>query len=539
MLFLDGTWNEDSEDRAPTNIVYLRERLNWELNIRRRRGSDDHARLPADFQNKPSTPIVVDGFEYVVKYLRGVGTGPFDRLRGALFGVGLEDNIRRAYKFLSDKFRPGDEIFVFGFSRGAFTARSLCGFLDAVGLLKREHCTQHNEEQAWRYYRTPPEERLSAEREYFSVKSLVHDERTARVRALCVFDTVGALGIPLKPLWRYNRSRYAFHDTDISSAVDIRLHALSLDEPRQVFEPTLWTKPKATSLNNERSPTEQVWFPGAHSDVGGGYIRWQHEAARETGLSDLPLAWMIQRLNWHLQQGDRLGDVHSAHRCCVQPQYTAPIPFYASDLLAPTGELNTRLQTLAVSALQHEPGTAWRCMLFSNRGRAINHLEGPHTSHGRGMSLSDPLNQAIHVSAFYRLRNSLTVHGRVGWWFRRFLRKHRTYRPMNLTTVVPYVAATYLKRSGSIHATATPWNDKCAAIFSWRHITVVDWTGRLLDPSKQEDVARVIEILPTPKQIGIREIPSQMARMAARIEAGLATGMPVEAFDEVTRKPTH
>src|SRR5262249_45990634 len=124
--------------------------------------------LPESHKTSGTSGFVFDGFEYIVYYDRGVGTGPFlDRLTGGVTGKGLDHNIRKAYRFLSQWFRPGDEIFVFGFSRGAFTARSLCGYLGAVGLLRAEACTAENETRAWNFYRTAPGDRVSAEWLYF------------------------------------------------------------------------------------------------------------------------------------------------------------------------------------------------------------------------------------------------------------------------------------------------------------------------------------------------------------------------------------
>src|SRR5579862_8038819 len=241
ILFLDGTWNEDSESNPATNIVYLRERLFWGLQERHRQdrpGDRKDFEALGGFTRKGISGLVFDGFEYIVYYDRGVGTGPYlDPLKGGIFGDGLNQKIREAYRFLSYWYRPGDEIFIFGFSRGAYTARSLAGYLQAVGLLRYEHCTTAIEARAWKYYRTAPGDRLSGELSWFQQPinggtSPVHDGRSMRVRALAVFDTVGALGVPAEGFRRLNRSKYEFHDTDVNSLVDIALHAVAIDEPR-------------------------------------------------------------------------------------------------------------------------------------------------------------------------------------------------------------------------------------------------------------------------------------------------------------------
>jgi uncharacterized protein (DUF2235 family) len=306
ILLLDGTWNDDEEEGPATNIVYLRELLFWGLQRRldHKDPADqaDYLKLDAGHRNKAASGLIFDGFEYVVYYGRGVGTGTLlDRVKGGALGMGLDNDIRRAYKFLSYWFRPGDEIFVFGFSRGAFTARSLCGYLHAVGLLRCEHCTPETEQRAWDFYRTPPHDRLSGDWEYFRQRdkvtctTRVHDGATMRIRALSLFDTVGALGVPGNLFRHFNRSKYEFHDTDVNTSVDIRLHAMAIDEPRPEFIASVWTKPKFKRFSDKLSPTEQVWFPGAHGDVGGGYVQWSDTGT--FGLSHIPLVWMLQRLN--------------------------------------------------------------------------------------------------------------------------------------------------------------------------------------------------------------------------------------------------
>ena len=272
ILLLDGTWNDDEEDTPATNIVYLRELLFWGLQQRLRRkdkvDQDDYCQLDQSNRSKAASGLIFDGFEYVVYYGRGVGTGAgFDRIKGGVLGFGLDEDIRRAYKFLSLWFRPGDEIFVFGFSRGAFTARSLCGYVHAVGLLRCENCNEDNEQRAWKFYRTPPADRLSAEWEHFrkvdpnSGTTRVHDAAAMRIRALSVFDTVGALGIPGNLFWRANRAKYAFHDTDVNSTVDIRLHAMAIDEPRPEFVAACGPSRNSSGSTTSSRPPSRSGFP--------------------------------------------------------------------------------------------------------------------------------------------------------------------------------------------------------------------------------------------------------------------------------------
>ena len=525
LVFLDGTWNEDIESQPASNIVYLRERLFWGMQTRlrekKKEDQEEFNSLPDEVKKRSIRSMIFDGFEYVVYYHRGVGTGPFlDRITGGMFGSGLEENIRRAYRFLSYWFRPGDEIFVFGFSRGAYTARSLCGYLNAVGLLKREHCTEENETRAWRYYRTTPAERFSADWLYFrnpehlSHRHLVHDDRSMRVRALGVFDTVGARGIPAAQFWRFNRSRYEFHDTEMGSKVDIRLHALAIDEPRWAFAPTLWTKPKFKVVYKE-SPTEQVWFPGAHSDIGGGYINWNE---RERGLSHLPIAWMIQRLKHHLMNTPPIETDGMTVTPTIQPNRKAPIPFYTDDLFPRSSEdvpsVRGEIKALAKKSFQHVPGKLWRMAFWRDPRRIINQIRLEDTrgikEEGR-VSFADPIGEMVHVSAFDRLSGYLKGGTRLRWWLRRFHKKVKYYYSTNLLVVIPYLVATYLQ----YHKDQTPWSD-CefiGSIFSWRAVRLVDWDGQPLDPQKPEDVVRAFEILPKPDDIAIAKMPGEMQYM--------------------------
>ncbi len=383
---------------------------------------------------------------------------------------------------LSYWFRPGDEIFVFGFSRGAFTARSLCGYLHAVGLLKREHCNAENEARAWNYYRTPPDDRLSAEWLSFRQpldqpeRSLVHDDRYVRVRVLGVFDTVGALGIPALGFNRFNRSKYQFHDTDVKSTVDIRLHALAIDEPRPEFPPTLWTKPKFRVIDDKRSPTEQVWFPGAHSDIGGGYVKWNR---LEIGLSHLTIAWMLQRLKHHLVSTPLL-DEDPLPPPAVAPKRHAPLPFYMDDLIV-GAKFAPKLKTLFA---QHKPWSPQR--MIRSASRVINQIaltdSEDAVAEGR-VPYADPIGEMIHASALRRIKERVRVDS-----------SFTPYLPKNLIGVIPYVAATYLKK----HQIDTDWQCFVGRIFSWKQIRIVGWDGQPLDPDNQDDVTRAFQLLPDP-----------------------------------------
>jgi uncharacterized protein (DUF2235 family) len=172
-------------------------------------------------------------------------------------------------------FERGDRIYLFGYSRGAFTARSLAGCIRNCGILKKNHADRIP--QAFSLYRNRRDDPGSAKSISFR-KRFSYETDIAFVG---VWDTVGALGIPFKILRRHNLNKYRFHDTSLSSSINYACHALAIDEMRRDFAPTLWTNKRRSGLK-----VVQTWFAGSHGDVGGGHA--------ETGLSDNALDWMMK-----------------------------------------------------------------------------------------------------------------------------------------------------------------------------------------------------------------------------------------------------
>ncbi|MEH0541778.1 DUF2235 domain-containing protein [Streptomyces sp. B21-105] len=227
-----------------------------------------------------------------VYYHSGVGTSRRERLRGGAFGVGLSRNVVDAYRFLVDNYEPGDQLYFFGFSRGAFTARSLAGLVRNSGILRGEYRDRVGD--AWTLYRSRTEEPTSTASRLFR-RSYAHE---TGIRFIGVWDTVGALGIPMPASRRlaagvdlFNR-RWAFHDTTLSSWVQSAFHALAVDEQRSPFPPTLWRRQAVTDSEEalrrrggKAQELKQVWFTGVHCDIGGGY--------EDPALSDIPLLWMV------------------------------------------------------------------------------------------------------------------------------------------------------------------------------------------------------------------------------------------------------
>lgn len=220
-------------------------------------------------------PKDAKGVEQVVFYDWGIGTGGFwDKLFGGGIGKGIDKNIQDGYRFLVHNFIPGDEVFIFGFSRGAYTARSLIGLIRNCGILKKTHADRIP--VAYDKYRSPNGPDSQRSRSFRKTYS-----REAKVKFLGVWDTVGALGVPFSILKGFNNKKYGFHDQKISSIIKNAYHALAIDERRGAFSPTLWETKKG------RKNTAQVWFPGIHSDVGGGYAK--------AGLSLVALEWMVKK----------------------------------------------------------------------------------------------------------------------------------------------------------------------------------------------------------------------------------------------------
>src|SRR5665213_257734 len=265
-LFLDGTWNTVDDD---TNV--------WRMKSLCARGADQ-----------------------ICYYNAGVGTEYGQRAAGGMFGYGLDAEVIQAYQWLMENYNPDDHIFIFGFSRGAFTARSLSGFISKCGLLKpgapislkqlyaryRKGSTAHT----IRELKNIPDGSLSFEDKWLKEYSM-----PIPIWFQGVWDTVGALGIPFGNFPTISRSKYAFLETDLRINNDRAFHALAIDEHRETFAPTLWTKTVTVGADTYAlrplDQVEQRWFVGAHADVGGGY---------DNGLlAQIPLKWLMQKAQSH------------------------------------------------------------------------------------------------------------------------------------------------------------------------------------------------------------------------------------------------
>jgi uncharacterized protein (DUF2235 family) len=215
-------------------------------------------------------------------YDSGVGTdgSAFEHFFGGSMGVGLFQKVRDGYEFLSFVWDPGDEIYIFGFSRGAYTARSLAGMIALFGVPNKNLDNQTVKRIFDAYRITDQAQRLTAKADLNAQYGLAD----VNIRMVGVWDTVGSLGVPGHLFDEFDQDRYGFLDTNLSPCVQKAFHAISIDERRASFPPTFWSNPDGTYRAND-SQVKQVWFPGVHCDVGGSYA--------ETQLSNITLRWMV------------------------------------------------------------------------------------------------------------------------------------------------------------------------------------------------------------------------------------------------------
>ncbi|MBR9728472.1 DUF2235 domain-containing protein [Shewanella intestini] len=253
VICADGTWNRPEKDLSTdqaSNVLRM-------------------ARAIA--------PLDTNNVAQQVFYDWGVGSY-YDTMLGGMTGRGLHKNIVDCYRYIVQNYQPGDDIYLFGFSRGAYTVRSLCGLINNCGIVKRAQAQLIH--QAFEHYKKPSSPYAPKGAKSVAFKQQ-YSHPSHRIAFVGVWDTVGAMGIPNSFLGLFDDSD-EFYDTKIGSNVAIARHALAIDEHRQDFKPTLW-QPR------DNLDMQQVWFAGAHSNVGGSYL------ADKNGqmLSDNALQWMV------------------------------------------------------------------------------------------------------------------------------------------------------------------------------------------------------------------------------------------------------
>lgn len=289
-LFLDGTWNNVDDN---TNV--------WRMKS-----------------------LCAKSSEQLVYYSAGVGTQSGEHLSGGMFGIGINKEVSDAYEWLVDHYEPDAQLFIFGFSRGAFTARSLAGFISKCGLLKSG--SPVSLKQLYERYRkggtlqsvralakVVDEKQLSQEDKWIKKYS-----RPIPIWFQGVWDTVGALGVPFPWLPKVSKGDFAFLETDLRINDTHAYHALAIDEHRKAFAPTLWTK-RTLKYGDTYPPraldkVEQRWFVGAHANVGGGY--------ENDLLPQIPLKWLMNKAIAHeLVFNDKVEIDGDENTCPIRDSY--------------------------------------------------------------------------------------------------------------------------------------------------------------------------------------------------------------------------
>jgi uncharacterized protein (DUF2235 family) len=413
VLCFDGTWSALSDPKALTNVVKL-----------------------ADL-----VTVNHDGVPQITYYNSGVGTGGrLDQFLGGVFGYGLKGNVKRGLTFLALNWQAGDEIYLFGFSRGAYTARALAGVIAAAGIpvdIKHaeHHWARYQEIARLRPKRGTPrdsEEWRNAQaaidkvrEEFVHLARNVDDNRNWQdvpIKCVGVWDTVGSYGVPsgfgLGALpFMFTYWTRGFRDTQFGRTVEVGLHAIAIDERRRPFIPTFWTlRPRSADEPHETPPkVEQVWFAGVHANIGGGY--------ENSGLSDLSLAWMLAQI-----------------------------------------EENTGLRFNALT-VKEEVWPCSACMLYtSSRWNWLNPRRSilPKPTTGLWASITAKLGWQSREPKRINEHVHWSVNERLGWPRSLVDRGAPTrYAPPNLQGVDAFTAPLPLEVALSDHKNGRQWTDKC------------------------------------------------------------------------------
>lgn len=300
IICADGTWNirdqvdKDTGTRRPTNVTKVARAIR---------------------------PRAHDGADQIVYYHSGIGTGgPLDKITGGAFGRGIEHDIREIYRFIVYNYEPGDELYFFGFSRGAFTVRSLAGFMNQVGLIEKD-----DDYYVPEIYACYESSKGPGSPEWTEAFHNVHGTRPCpAIRFIGVWDTVGALGSPGLLGQVLNKKKYQYHDVGLNPTIQNAVQALAIDERRKPFAPDVWTRPPGWD-----GQLNQAWFPGVHTNVGGGYA--------PDGLAN-------EALHWVLEQAEQLGlEVNTAYLAHFLPCFNSVLNDSMTMVYKVMGENERRL----------------------------------------------------------------------------------------------------------------------------------------------------------------------------------------------------
>lgn len=216
-----------------------------------------------------------------ILYEAGTQWSDWSKTLDIIEGRGINRQIQRTYGWLASRYRPGDRIFLIGYSRGAYAVRSLAGVIDRVGLVRSGCATERMMREAYRHYRFETDTATAAR----FAADYCHPH--VPIELIGVFDTVKSLGFRAPFVWKWEEVKHAFHNHHIGSGVRHAFHALALDENREAFSPVMWECPP-----EHPGRLEQVWFRGSHGDVGGQLTGFR--PARP--LSNIPLVWMLDKM---------------------------------------------------------------------------------------------------------------------------------------------------------------------------------------------------------------------------------------------------
>jgi len=280
VICADGTWSRPEKDLKvdfPTNVLKIARAIQ---------------------------PFGEDQIPQQVFYDWGIGSYN-DQIVGGATGRGIHKNIMDDYRYIVQNYSPGDELYFFGFSRGAYTVRCLSGLINNCGILRRPNAPLI--QKAFDHYKKSGAAFSPSGDESIKFREL-HSHESREVKFIGVWDTVGAMGIPISFLGMFD-DKDEFYDTKIGGNVRIARHALAIDEHREDFVPTIWDK-------KDNIEIKQVWFAGAHSDIGGGY----KPDLDGTAQADNALLWMINEVQKtgltvesHLQQKLKIKPVATLH----------------------------------------------------------------------------------------------------------------------------------------------------------------------------------------------------------------------------------
>ncbi|KAI9808172.1 MAG: hypothetical protein M1825_004629 [Sarcosagium campestre] len=285
----DGTW-QNSDDGYDDGGLFKTGQLQIPTNVTR--------------IGRAIKAETASGRQQIVYYQAGVGTGNtlWDKVVGGGTGLGLSEHCREAYAFLANNWCEDDTIILLGFSRGAYTARSMADLIGRVGLLTKrglgsfyhvfkDYENSNDEDYKSSYPDLPFENKPPFRDPSYGIRleKLGLTRLQVPIKAVAVWDTVGSLGIPsISWLERIGISptnrEYSFYDTRLNASIENAFQALALDEQRGPFSPAVWEKPAGSQTN-----LKQVWFPGVHTNIGGGYA--------DSDISNITMAWMMSQLD--------------------------------------------------------------------------------------------------------------------------------------------------------------------------------------------------------------------------------------------------